>query len=238
MLVAALALSFASALYTGTFSHEDFLAADARHAKWSQAWNNIPETSAEYPSFDILSLRFVSQGMWCMALLVCSLCVGLLAYVSLSYSDAREDEAEFAAWFKYFKYFIFCGYLLVFAGLYVFFNLNHTAIDIAYPRYPSDDSKDCYNPATGQMKETYYSEDIIHQRTAGIIATAMRIVLPILVVGVVGGHMCIITRKHALQADSSASYGCKDLAEAIKWREAGHIDESEFNVIKKALFSG
>ena len=237
MLVAALALSFASAMYTGTFNHEDFLAADARHAKWSQASSNIPETSAEYNPYDILSLRFVRQGMWCMALLICALCVGLFAFVSLSYSNAREDEAEFTTWFKYFKYFIFFGYLLVIAGLYMFFSLNHTAIDIAYPRYSSEDTKDIYDPATGQMKEKYYESTIIHQRDAGQIAVGMQAALPALLWVVIVAHFLIVTRKHSVEASSPDTFGCKNLAEAIKWREEGYIDEREFNAIKKTHFN-
>ena len=234
MLVAALALSFATTLYTGTFSHEDYLAADARHARWSQASNDIPETSAEFPTYDILSYRFVREGMWCCSLLIASLCIGVMAHVSLSYSSAREEEAEFELWFKYFRFLILLGYIFLIVGLYVFFGLNHTAVDIAYPRYSSVVSTDIYDPVTGQMKEEYYNKKIVHQGTAALIAGCLRVFLPVMFIVVLIAHVRIARTQHPDVSPASA-YGCQDLAEAIKWREAGHIDEHEFIQLKTML---
>ena len=61
--------------------------------------------------------------------------ISMLTYVSLAFSDSRESDEFFKRWFKLWRFPIAGSYVLVFYGMVQFANLNHTAIDIAYPFY-------------------------------------------------------------------------------------------------------
>jgi hypothetical protein len=153
MLLAALLLAFAITLLTGTFSHEDLLEADERYLAYQFGKEGLPRDHGEIPSaYMIVSYRFLIWGQITVALLTMALLVGALSYVSLMYSNAREDAGEFEMWFTYFRWVIAIAYLFFIVAVISFFWFNHTAIDMSYPWYTGL----ARNATTGKFTEDPY----------------------------------------------------------------------------------
>ena len=94
LLLTVLMLAFAVNQTTAIFSLEDFLLADQRDATaW---WNNQGRqefTGSPYGR-GFVSHYFLIMGMWSILLLVAALVLGVISYISLCYSDARESPRE------------------------------------------------------------------------------------------------------------------------------------------------
>ena len=147
LLVSALMLAFTVTLATGTFSHEDLVAADTRYAQLIAGKRGLPrflnttsvgEDGADLYPDNIISVRFIWEAVEVATELTIALAISMLTYVSLAFSDAREDSEFFTRWFKLWRFPIAGAYLLVLHAIVRFANLNHTAIDIAYPYYNVD----------------------------------------------------------------------------------------------------
>ena len=92
LLLTVLMLAFAANQTTAIFSLEDFLEADKREA-WSY-WNTKgrPEIIKDGAwGGGPVSHAFIIMGYWSILLLVAALVLGVVSYLSLCYSDARES---------------------------------------------------------------------------------------------------------------------------------------------------
>ena len=80
-----------------------------------------------------------------------ALSIGISAYISLSYSDCREDPTFFAFWWRVWRFVIFAGYVVFAAGLHAFFSQNHSFVDAVYPHYANPP---VYNTTIGEIEES------------------------------------------------------------------------------------
>ena len=90
----------------------------------------IGDTYSLSPSGTILV-----RGMRSSSCLTMSLIVGLASYVSMSLSDAREDEKFFIKWYSWFKWIILSGYCLYVAGFTLFYMMVSASAYALFPMY-------------------------------------------------------------------------------------------------------
>ena len=139
LLLTVLMLAFAVNQTTAIFSLEDFLLADQRDATaW---WNNQGRqefTGSPYGR-GFVSHYFLIMGMWSILLLVVALVLGVISYISLCYSDARESPEFLKLWWKVHRWVMAFAWLAFLAGTFCFLLTMHSALDIVAPRYTSFD---------------------------------------------------------------------------------------------------
>ena len=140
LLLTVLMLAFAVTQTTAVFRLEDFLAADQRDATaW---WNHegrpeILDVSTPFGRNGPVSHYFIIMGMWSILWLVAALVLGVISYISLCYSDARESPEFLKLWWKVHRWVMAVAWLAFLAGTFCFLLTMHAALDIAVPRYKS-----------------------------------------------------------------------------------------------------
>jgi hypothetical protein len=138
LLLTVLMLAFAVNQTTAIFSLEDFLEADKREA-WSY-WNTKgrPEIIKDGAwGHGPISHYFIITGYWSILLLVAALVLGVVSYISLCYSDARESPEFLKMWWKVHRWIMAVAWLAFLAGTFYFLLAMHAALDISVPRYTS-----------------------------------------------------------------------------------------------------
>lgn len=131
VLFAAFTYAFSTSLMTGTFSHDDLVAADQRHAVirlGNLEWKG--EANA------LISTRFLYAGETSSCMLIITMLLGLFLIISLSFSDCRECPAALNKWLRVGAPLIALSYALFIGGLVSFFNAAHLSIELNYPMYP------------------------------------------------------------------------------------------------------
>ena len=137
LLLTVLMLAFAVNQATAIFSLEDFLLADQRDAR---AWWNLqgrPENTGSPYGRGPVSHYFIMLGMHSILWLVIALVLGVISYISLCYSDARESPEFLKLWWKVHRWVMAVAWLAFLAGTFCFLLTMHAALDIAVPRYKS-----------------------------------------------------------------------------------------------------
>jgi hypothetical protein len=107
----------------------------------------IGDTYSLSPSGTILV-----RGMRSSSCLTMSLIVGLASYVSMSLSDAREDEKFFIKWYSWFKWIILSGYCLYVAGFTLFYMMVSASAYALFPMY-------CYSKRGGFSNSVWLDVD-------------------------------------------------------------------------------
>ena len=170
LLLSTLTLAFAVTLHSGTLGHADFEEADFRWSKHMYyqrlsdgRWDQTKMDGDLLPGLEdgfggLLSVRARTLGYICVSLSVISLFCGASTYLSLTYSNAREDKKYFKSWFKSFRWVILFGYLTFVGAILFFFFLNHIVVKIQYPLY-NDDARFFLNGTVYYPPETTYDPD-------------------------------------------------------------------------------
>jgi hypothetical protein len=127
LVMASFLLAFSLELTVSTFSHDDLLQADTR--------NIIVKEGLHRDDWFLLSQDFLNSGLASSTCLLTSVFAASAINISLAYSDARESNAAFNRWFKWFKYGILLSYVVFAVGVCYFFLCAHLAIEMVYPRY-------------------------------------------------------------------------------------------------------
>ena len=137
LLLTVLMLAFAVNQATAIFSLEDFLLADQRDARawWNR--NDRPEIIGSPWGRGPVSHYFIMLGMHSILWLVIALVLGVISYISLCYSDARESPEFLKLWWKVHRWVMAVAWLAFLAGTFCFLLTMHAALDIAVPRYKS-----------------------------------------------------------------------------------------------------
>ena len=139
LLLTVLMLAFAVNQATAIFSLEDFLLADQRDAR---AWWNLqgrPENTGSPYGRGPVSHYFIMLGMHSILWLVIALVLGVISYISLCYSDARESPEFLKLWWKVHRWVMALAWLAFLGGTFCFLLTMHSALDIVSPRYDSFD---------------------------------------------------------------------------------------------------
>ena len=140
LLLTVLMLAFAVNQTTAIFSLEDFLEADKRDALsyWNMREIGRPEIIENGPwGRGPISHFFIIMGYWSILWLVAALVLGVISYISLCYSDARESPEFLKLWWKVHRWVMAVAWLAFLAGTFCFLLTMHAALDIAVPRYKS-----------------------------------------------------------------------------------------------------
>jgi hypothetical protein len=138
LLLTVLMLAFAVNQTTAIFSLEDFLEADKREATAYWNYKGRPEIIKDGAwGHGPISHFFIIRGMWSILLLVLALVLGVISYISLCYSDARESPEFLKLWWKVHRWIMAVAWLAFLAGTFFFLQGMHAALDIAAPRYDS-----------------------------------------------------------------------------------------------------
>ena len=158
LLLSALQLAF-SITAMQSIEHGDLVDADKRYIMTLCASN--PEHSKkcdflegsveEFPWIDMISFRYMRNSFTAITFNLVALSIGISAYISLSYSDCREDPTFFAFWWRVWRFVIFAGYVVFAAGLHAFFSQNHSFVDAVYPHYANPP---VYNTTAGEIEES------------------------------------------------------------------------------------
>ena len=163
MMVSTLNLAFAVTLHSGTLSHDDFMAADYRYAKYqfySKAKNKGIELSEDglipvlFGEGGQLSAQIRNRGNVAVFSSVVALLVATFTYLSLSYSNAREETQYFSLWFKRFKWIILLGYVSFFVSIVFFFGVSHLVAKATFPMY-NDKAQFYINGSVYENPELY-----------------------------------------------------------------------------------
>ena len=166
LLLSTLTLAFAVTLHSGTLGHADFEEADFRWSKhmyyqrlsdgrWDQTKMDGDLLPGVLDAGGLLSVRARTLGYICVSLSVVSLFCGASSYLSLTYSNARENQKYFKSWFMSFRWVILIGYLTFVGAILFFFFLNHIVVKIQYPWY-NDDARFFLNGTVYYPPETTY----------------------------------------------------------------------------------
>jgi len=151
--LSALMWAFALTIYIGTFSREDLLEADARHVEWEQDIHQTSNTTIT--SYGLISKPLAEQGGVTTLFMLLSLMIAAVCHWSLNLTSCRDNPERFAAWYFYFRVPIAVSYCFFLLGMYFFFKMCYTAVDVGYPYYSMRDGQllDVYDPDTGKMIE-------------------------------------------------------------------------------------
>ena len=140
LLLTVLMLAFAVNQTTAIFSLEDFLEADKRDALsyWNMREIGRPEIIENGPwGRGPISHYFIIMGYWSILWLVAALVLGVISYISLCYSDARESPEFLKLWWKVHRWVMAVAWLAFLGGTFCFLLAMHAALDIVAPRYTS-----------------------------------------------------------------------------------------------------
>ena len=137
LLLTVLMLAFAVNQTTAVFSLEDYLLADQRDATswWNQ--KGQPEIIGFPGRSGPISDYFLRMGMYSILGLVVALVLGVISYISLCYSDARESPAFLKLWWSVHRWVMAVAWLAFLGGTFCFLIAMHAALEIAAPRYTS-----------------------------------------------------------------------------------------------------
>lgn len=133
---------FAFTLVATAFSEEDFVNMDTHFVqgygpdKWANegllTWWGVPED----PSVVWLpSYTFIDRGLKSVTALVISLLLSVGAYLSLMYSDCRENEEMLMYWGKNFKFVIVASFALYLYGFALFLGAMTICAYVRVPKY-------------------------------------------------------------------------------------------------------
>ena len=133
--------------------------------------------------------------MWATLIFTIVLFLGLCSSISLAFLGNKDEvEEEQSSWIKVFGPMILCSYVLLIAGVCVFFDLNHCAMDIIYPRYDDSSNNDIfYNFTTGEMIENYSSYSFIMDQQSHFTAAfiSCSVLIPVIIMGL---HLACLVR--------------------------------------------
>lgn len=256
LLLSALMFAFAVTLETGTFTVEDFETADGRYLQFENGKSGRERFSPDigFPTdltlggYNLISYRFIKLGSLCLFFLMMSLIIATGCYISLLYSNAREDKNYFQMWFKWFSFPILLGYLFFIVGMFLFFHLNHTAIDIAYPMYPNMNisfdqetglfASDPY--LAGRQRFEGHAFYAPHQQFAFRVIQAMYPVISLMAVLVLGIHVVVSSKPRVAEPVAAtevpaAKYPCFQDTELESYIPALVAANIDFRDLAKAV---
>ena len=136
LLMSALLLSFvAGALLS--FDKEAYLEMDRQELTSIYYTDQVSDQSKDLgDKFNILkSASIMHFGLLSLYLFLFCCAAASATYISLSYSDCREDPKAFQIWFNYFKWVIFLEYLVFLGGIIGFYLTIRHCVSGAFPAY-------------------------------------------------------------------------------------------------------
>ena len=146
LLISALLLAF-SVGGLQSLDHDDMLAADARYlavmqqAAYTLKGFNVhiedPERilAGRWVPMDLLSYRCLTYVLSSVVVQISTLSIAVALYVSLSFSNAREDKGHFELWISYCKWIIAGDYVLQVIGIFLLLECNMNMVDLKIPMY-------------------------------------------------------------------------------------------------------
>ncbi len=166
MLISALLLAF-SVGGLQSLDHDDMLAADARYLAVRQSpvvlardasslWHQPdPERilAGRWVPGDLLSYRCLTFVLSSVVVQISTLSIAVALYVSLSFSNAREDKGHFELWIFYCKWIIAGDYVLQVIGIFMLFECNMIMVDLKLPMYNRLNLSGAFDNNTKEMVE-------------------------------------------------------------------------------------
>ena len=158
LLLSALQLAFAITAMQ-SIEHGELVDADKRYIRTvcalsppnSKNCNFLEGSVEEFAWIDMISFRYMTNSFKAVTLNLVALSIGISAYISLNYSDCREDPKFLAFWWRVWRFVIFFGYVVFAAGIHSFFTQNHNFVDAVYPHYANPP---VYNTTAGEIEES------------------------------------------------------------------------------------
>ena len=206
LLLTAFMMAFTVSMTT-SYSHGDLLAADAMHMQFQKAKQGIAADEERLPRpawAHVPSYFFANRGAWANLCYFTALALGVGCYISLSFSDCREDPDFFQTWFKLHWFAILAAFFCFIAGTFVFFSQLVAAAEITFPRYAKYANKGLFDHQNKVMIETYYNE-----KEAGVIQSLINrygaATQILIVVGILLPIICTFWAHHQHQKHKQAS---------------------------------
>jgi hypothetical protein len=223
IIVSALLLGFTITL-SASFKHEDFVAADSRLVAF--VFSNLDHCHSDTQACDLLSRAagyrldcknqicpfkpkevlfsygFANNSMWSTLLFTAVLLLGLCTSISRAFLGSCSQK-EKKIWTRCFAPVLFCSYLLLIAGVCVFFGLNHAAMEIIYPRYDDSTGSSFFNFSTETMIENYGSYSFIMDQQSHFSKAfvSLSVIIPVLTLLL---HLWLLGRVHTPRLDTQS----------------------------------
>ena len=218
LLLTVLMLAFAVNQTTAVFSLEDYLLADQRDA--TMQWNKggRPETISDWGAGGRgpISDYFLTLGMYSILCLVVALVLGVISYISLCYSDARESPAFLKLWWKVHRWVMAVAWLAFLAGTFCFLIAMHAALEIAAPRYNS------FTIVNGVFSEPA-SQDLVGGLTLSHTYPLNSAIIWVIIVTCILGIILHVVLVFVLNPDKKAPHETTEVDE--KKEKATEVDE-------------
>ena len=216
LLLTVLMLAFAVNQTTAVFSLEDYLLADQRDATswWNQ--KGQPEIIGFPGRSGPISDYFLRMGMYSILGLVVALVLGVISYISLCYSDARESPAFLKLWWSVHRWVMAVAWLAFLAGTFCFLLAMHTALEIAAPRYNS------FTIVNGTFSEPT-SQDLVMGLTLANTYPLNYAIIGVIIATCILGIILHVVLVFVLNPDKKAPHETTEVDE--KKEKATEVDE-------------
>lgn len=184
MMIAAVLLSFAVTLHTGSKTLDDFTEADERRFRLFKSGNSL--NTMQY--YDVTSYRTNLHGCQAVSYFTLILILGYSSSISLYVSTARHDPEFLAVLTSPLKLVLGVCFGLMLAGLHSLFLLNWSLVDVIYPIYNGDvPVGQWYDQESGSIIEaldvsgfTWVTQDVVNVMVSRL--TACFLGLPVIII--------------------------------------------------------
>mmetsp|Transcript_44581 Transcript_44581/g.93293 ORF Transcript_44581/g.93293 Transcript_44581/m.93293 type:complete len:349 (-) Transcript_44581:431-1477(-) len=183
LLVAALLLSFALTLLTGSQTLEDLKTADARTIQRAIAINILDNQTGR----DLKSVKICEYGIDALGYFTGVMITTSCLAVSFYLLPLKGSDSLFQIWWMLSKLPIIACFVGLLLGLQKLYAMNHNLIDAIYPIYDAAQSAaSCYNASTREMIENFEantSESHAYAFKVGLIVSNSFIWIPCTICG-------------------------------------------------------
>lgn len=249
LLLSALQLAFSIAA-VHSLGHADLVDADIRYSNVMLytygsrkfQWGGDPD------SYTIISYTFLTQGFDTVAWSFAALALGIVAYLSLSFTECREDESFFKAWWSIWQFVIGIAYIFFGYGTILFFGMTHSFIDLTYPIYSDPpifnettntfmERSDATLPGGAWLNQGYANRKATQARSLFLAIVALGFLCTVVHVAV--HRMCPPCTKEALLSETPASNkdAVSELVALAGLVDRGLLTKTEFEDAKLHLLA-